>query len=78
METAMENQPVMTDVWAIHSDSDGRPMMRGWARGEASAKARLEEIRNGDGVKDERYWVSRLEQNQLEALQGSGLIPQNA
>lgn len=74
----MSEEPIMTNVWAIHSDTDGRPLLRGWAHGESAARQKLEEIKSGDGVQDARYWVSQLEQNQLEALKGSGILPPDA
>ena len=68
----------MTDFWAIHSNKNGMPVLRAWAKSESDANAKLNEIKSSDPTPEDSYWVTQLLAHQIEALKGNGFIPGDA
>lgn len=66
-------------LWSVHSETDGMPMMRAWAKSEAEAKALLEEMKSSDedAAKTE-YWVLPLTKGEVSQFKASGFIPTDA
>lgn len=83
-EMNQEDPNELSPLWSVHSDTDGRPMMRAWAKSEDAAKALLEEIKADDeaspGAADEKtdYWVLQLSLEEVAQFKASGFIPDDA
>ncbi len=73
-----ENTENVGHLWAIHSDKNGMPVLRAWAKSEADANAKLNEIKSSDAAPEDSYWVTQLLAHQIEALKGNGFIPGDA
>jgi hypothetical protein len=66
-------------LWAVHSEKDGMPQLRGWARSEAEAQRLLEQIRADDGERrDDQYWVMQMTKKHIEHGKNTGFIPKDA
>lgn len=67
------------EMWAIHSERDAQPVLRGWAASQAEATARMERLRADDpeAAKTE-YWVMQLTRGELATLKQAGVIPAEA
>jgi hypothetical protein len=65
-------------LWAIHSEKDGRPVLRRWAPSEDEANRVMGELKSTDATPEDGYWITRLSSHQIEALKGNGFIPANA
>jgi hypothetical protein len=75
----MTDQTGMSSIWAVHSESASRPVVRGWASSEEGARQELEQIREFDGeTGEENYWVSQLTVEQVEGYKKMGVIPEDA
>lgn len=61
--------------WAIHSEKEGQPTLRGFARTEADARARMGEIRAADDDAETTYWVMQMTEAEVESFQVAGVIP---
>lgn len=76
MQVATEERPLL---WAIHSSTDGRPAMRGFARSEAEALRDLEALRETDGEHaDKEYWLTPLTAEDVNNLERAGFLPAHA
>lgn len=74
-----ENQDAPSHLWSVHSETDGMPMMRAWAKSESEAKGVLEELKasDEDAAKTD-YWVLRLTNHEVSQFKASGFIPDDA
>jgi hypothetical protein len=62
--------PLTMELWAIHSDRDQKPIIRGFARTREEAQALLERVRTEDGPgADETYWVTPVSEDVKRILQ---------
>jgi hypothetical protein len=66
------------NLWAIHSEKEGRPAMCGWARSEADAQKELERMKRADTDATTTYWVLRMTRHEVEQFKRVGFIPADA
>ncbi len=79
VSTAMStNNDAPSPLWSVHSESDGMPMMRAWARSEDEAKTVLEELKSADDDASAEYWVLQLTHGEVAQFKASGFIPEDA
>lgn len=66
----------MTRLWAVHSEKQGMPAFRTWAKTKAEAQAKLAalEARDAD-QRDDEYWITELTDTQIRSFTAMGLIP---
>lgn len=74
-----QNHDDLSHLWSVHSETDGMPVMRAWARSEDEAKTVLEELKasDEDAAKTE-YWVLQLTNGEVSQFKASGFIPADA
>lgn len=77
--TENQNPDAPSHLWSVHSETDGMPMMRAWAKSEADANTVLEELKSSDedAAKTE-YWVLQLTNGEVSQFKASGFIPDDA
>ena len=71
-----EREELGTGLWAIHSEKDECPMMRGWARSEAEAQRMLEAIKASDAEPEDEYWIMEMTEAEVVTHRAVGLIPE--
>jgi len=65
-----------SNLWAIHSARENRPVFRDWAPSEAEAQKKLEALRDREkNHPEEEYWVARMSQDEVRSFKTSGVIP---
>lgn len=64
--------------WGIHSEKDGKPVIRAWAKSEAEANALVAKIKAGDPTPEDEYWVTPLSERSVAMFKDSGFIPADA
>lgn len=69
-------EEALTGFFGIHSEKNGCPMMRGWAKSEAEANAMLEKIKASDAEPEDEYWIMEMTEPELETHRAVGLIPE--
>lgn len=75
----MEEMMQPSDLWSVHSETDGRPMMRAWAKTEAEANELLQELKRSDEDSEKtQYWVLQLTKGDVLDFKASGFIPADA
>lgn len=68
----------MTGLFGVHSEKDGQPAMRGWARGEAAAKKLLAELQESDDPKEDEYWILEMNEAEVESHKAMGMLFEDA
>lgn len=78
-ETVKDPHEELSNLWSVHSETDGQPMMRAWTRTEAEANEELNKLKasDEDAAKTE-YWVMQLTQGDVNNFKASGFIPDDA
>lgn len=66
-----------SNLWAVHSEIEGRPSLSAWAPSEAAANTRMAELQKQLGG-EARLWVTRLTAGEVSGLKHTGFIPQDA
>ena len=67
------------EFWGVHSEKDGKPALRAWAKSEAEAKALVEQIKRSDADQaEDDYWVDQLSPRAVAGFKDSGFIPADA
>ncbi|MFH1810409.1 MAG: hypothetical protein ABIJ09_16830 [Pseudomonadota bacterium] len=67
------------NLWAIHSEKEGRPAMCGWARSEAEAAKEMERMKKADPEPGTTsYWVLRMTRHEVDQFKQTGFIPADA
>jgi len=75
----MSDDVQYANLWAIHSEIDGRPAMADWAPSEEAADKRMAELKASDPDQDRtKYWVMRMTVDEVESFKASGFIPADA
>ena len=68
-----------TQLWGVHSEKDGRPVFRGWAKSKNDADTVAARIRKDDGDQpDDRYFVLPLSDEDVFNFKRVGMIPADA
>ncbi len=66
-------------LWAVHSESDGKPYIRRWAKSETEASALIPELKKTDALAaTNTYWVTQLTVGEVAGLKHTGFIPKDA
>lgn len=65
-------------LWAVHSEKDGRPVFRTWAKSKNEADEALARVRAGDPQPDDRYFVQPLSDEDVYNFKRVGMIPADA
>lgn len=74
-----QNHDAPSHLWSVHSETDGMPVIRAWARSEAEAKTVLEELKGSDeDAQKTTYWVLQLTNGEVSQFKASGFIPDDA
>ncbi len=67
------------NCWAIHSEREQRPTLRGWGRTEAEANEKMKRLQADDPQKAEtQYWVIRMTKGEHSILKETGFLPADA
>jgi hypothetical protein len=66
------------NFWGVHSEKDGKPVIRAWAKSEAEANALVGKIKAGDSIPEDEYWVTPLSERSVAMFKESGFIPADA
>lgn len=68
-----------SQLWAVHSESDGKPYIRRWAKSEAEATGLIPELKKTDALAaTNTYWVTQLTVGEVAGLKHTGFIPKDA
>jgi hypothetical protein len=68
-----------SNLWAVHSESDGKPYIRRWAKSEADAQAFIPELKKTDALAaTNTYWVTQLTVGEVTGFKHTGFIPKDA
>ena len=68
-----------SNLWSVHSEAEGRPYIRAWAKSEAEATQKMAELKARDpNAAKNRYFLVRLTRGQVEGLKQTGFIPKDA
>ncbi len=68
--------PPKVDLWAVHSAKDNRPVFRGWAKTETSARELLDRLKGKDVEQEDEYWVEQMTQHDFGVYKALGIIPE--
>jgi hypothetical protein len=60
-------------VWTVHSDTEGRPMLRGFAKSKPEAEALLAKLKADE--QEAEFWLVELTHNELEDFKQFGMLP---
>ncbi|MBL8950857.1 MAG: hypothetical protein JNK82_08780 [Myxococcaceae bacterium] len=67
------------NCWAIHSEREQRPSLRGWGRTEAEANEKMKQLQAEDPEKaNTNYWVIRMTKGEHSILKETGFLPADA
>ncbi len=62
-------------IWTVHSEADGRPGLRGFAKTKAEAETLMARLKHDDENAGAEYWLIELSNNQLEDFKDAGMVP---
>ena len=62
-------------VWTVHSESDGRPGLRGFSKSKAEAEVLMASLKVADADAATEYWLIELSHRQLEDFRAAGMLP---
>ena len=62
-------------IWTVHSEADGRPGLRGFAKTKAEAEALLAQLKADDDNASAEYWLLELSHDQLDDFREAGMVP---
>lgn len=63
-------------VWSVHSETDNRPTLRGFAKTRAEAEAMMAKLKAEDADADKtEYWVYELPLGSLQDFRDAGMLP---
>lgn len=62
-------------IWTVHSEADGRPGLRGFAKTKAEAETLMARLKHDDENAAAEYWLIELSNNQLEDFRDAGMVP---
>jgi hypothetical protein len=65
-------------LWAVHSEKDGRPVFRTWAKSKTDADAAAARLQADDAAKEDRYFVQPLSDEDVFNFKRVGMIPADA
>jgi len=68
----------LVDLWAVHSQKEDRPVLRGWAKSEADANTLMDKMRSSDEEPDDRYWVEQMTEHDYNVYKAAGVLPAEA
>lgn len=73
--TSADTGSSSSGIWTVHSEADGRPGLRGFAKSKAEAEALLASLKADDDNASAEYWLIELSNNQLEDFKDAGMLP---
>jgi hypothetical protein len=63
-------------VWTVHSEREGRPTLRGFAKSKADAEALLAKLKDDDAdAAMTEYWVLEITAGELDDFRQFGMLP---
>lgn len=63
-------------VWTVHSEYEGRPTLRGFAKTKNEAEQMLSKLKQGDSVGAmTEYWVLEISAGELDDFRHYGMLP---
>lgn len=65
----------LTGIWTVHSEADGRPGLRAFAKSKAEAESLMAQLKVDDDNAAVEYWLIELSNNQLEDFRDAGMVP---
>ena len=65
----------LTGIWTVHSEADGRPGLRAFAKSKAEAEGLMAQLKVEDDNAAAEYWLIELSNNQLEDFRDAGMVP---
>jgi len=65
----------LTGIWTVHSEADGRPGLRGFAKSKAEAETLMAQLKLDDANAAAEYWLIELSENALEDFRDAGMVP---
>ncbi len=75
VSTSAVSGSTSSGIWTVHSEADGRPALRGFAKTKAEAEALLASLKSDDDDPRAEYWLIELSRDQLEDFKEAGLVP---
>jgi hypothetical protein len=75
VSTSAVSGSASSGIWTVHSEADGRPGLRGFAKTKAEAEALLASLKSDDDDPRAEYWLIELSRDQLEDFKEAGLVP---
>lgn len=73
--TSADTGSLSSGIWTVHSEADGRPGLRGFAKSKAEAEALMASLKADDDNASAEYWLIELSNNQLEDFKDAGMVP---
>ena len=71
-----EAAEALTGIWTVHSEADGRPGLRGFAKSKAEAETLMARLKHDDANAAAEYWLIELSENALEDFRDAGMVPE--
>ena len=65
----------LTGLFGIHSQKEGMPAMRGWAKSKEAAEELLEKIKASDEVPEDEYWILEMSRAEVDSHKAVGYLP---
>ena len=63
-------------IWTVHSETDSRPVLRGFAKSKSEAEELLNKLKGEDADADKtEYWLLELSRGELEDFRQFGMLP---
>ena len=73
MMTAQDPGLRKCGVWTVHSEFEGRPMLRAFCKTKLEADAMIAQLNREEMGAD--HWLVELTQNELEDFKNAGMLP---
>jgi hypothetical protein len=72
----MTNWEQKCGVWTVHSEFEGRPTLRGFAKNRPDAEQLLAKLKGNDAdAKITEYWVLEITNGELADFRNFGMLP---
>jgi len=76
-ETQANQDPTaMSGLWTVHSETESRPMLRGFAKTKEDAERLMADLKRDDeAAAQTEYWLLELSLGELADFRGAGMLP---
>ncbi len=63
-------------IWTVHSETDGKPGLRSFAKSKLEAETAMARLKADDQDARAEYWLVELSDNDLADFRAAGMVPE--